>query len=35
MSGLDPAAFSILLDMGPLFGEGPAGPTIIEAKPGG
>jgi hypothetical protein len=35
MSGLDPAAFSTLLDIGPLFGEGPAGPTIIEAKPGG
>jgi murein DD-endopeptidase MepM/ murein hydrolase activator NlpD len=34
MSGLDPAAFSTLLDMGPLFGEGPAGPTIVEAKPG-
>jgi murein DD-endopeptidase MepM/ murein hydrolase activator NlpD len=35
MSGLDPAAFSTLLDMGPLFGEGPAGPTIVEAKLGG
>jgi hypothetical protein len=35
MSGLDPGAFSTLLDMGPLFGEGPPGPTIVEAKPGG
>jgi hypothetical protein len=34
MSGLDPGAFSTLLDMGPLFGEGPPGPTIVEAKPG-
>jgi len=35
MSGLDPAAFSTLLDMGPLFGEGPPGPTIVEAKSAG
>jgi len=35
MSGLDPGAFSTLLDEGPLFGEGPPGPTIVEAKPGG
>ncbi len=34
MSGLDPGAFSTLLDIGPLFGEGPPGPTIVEAKPG-
>jgi hypothetical protein len=34
MSGLDPGAFSTLLDVGPLFGEGPPGPTIVEAKPG-
>ena len=34
MSGLDPGAFSTLLDMGPLFGEGLPGPTIVEAKPG-
>jgi murein DD-endopeptidase MepM/ murein hydrolase activator NlpD len=34
MSGLDPAAFGTLLDLGPLFGEGPPGPKIVEAKPG-
>jgi murein DD-endopeptidase MepM/ murein hydrolase activator NlpD len=34
MSGLDPGAFSLLLDGGPLFGEGPPGPKIVEARPG-
>ena len=34
MSGLDPGEFSSLLDLGPLFGEGPPGPKIIEAQPG-
>jgi Peptidase family M23 len=34
ISGLDPAAYSSLLDTGPLFGEGPPGPEIVEAKPG-
>jgi peptidase M23-like protein len=34
VSGLDPGAFSTLLDLGPLFGEGLPGPKIIEAKPG-
>jgi hypothetical protein len=34
MSGLDPGEFSTLLDLGPLFGEGPPGPKIVEAKPG-
>ena len=33
VSGLDPAAFSEVLDVGPLFGEGPAGPKIVEAEP--
>jgi murein DD-endopeptidase MepM/ murein hydrolase activator NlpD len=34
MSGLDPSQFSTLLDTGPLFGEGPPGPKIVEAQPG-
>jgi peptidase M23-like protein len=34
MSGLDPGAFTTLLDVGPLFGEGRPGPRIIRAKPG-
>jgi murein DD-endopeptidase MepM/ murein hydrolase activator NlpD len=34
MSGLDPGEFSTLLEFGPLFGEGPPGPEIVEAKPG-
>jgi murein DD-endopeptidase MepM/ murein hydrolase activator NlpD len=34
LSGLDPDALSTLLDVGPLFGEGPPGPEIVEAKPG-
>jgi murein DD-endopeptidase MepM/ murein hydrolase activator NlpD len=34
LSGLDPGAYSSLLDLGPLFGEGPPGPEIVEAKPG-
>jgi murein DD-endopeptidase MepM/ murein hydrolase activator NlpD len=34
MSGLDPGAYSTLLDMGPLFGEGPPGPTVVQAEPG-
>jgi murein DD-endopeptidase MepM/ murein hydrolase activator NlpD len=34
MSGLDPGEFSTLLEFGPLFGEGPPGPKIVEAKPG-
>jgi hypothetical protein len=34
MSGLDPGAFSALLDLGPLFREGPPGPKIVEAQPG-
>ena len=34
MSGLDPGEFSTLLDTDPLFGEGPPGPKIVEAKPG-
>jgi murein DD-endopeptidase MepM/ murein hydrolase activator NlpD len=34
MSGLDPGAYSTLLDVGPLFGEGPPGPKIVEATPG-
>jgi murein DD-endopeptidase MepM/ murein hydrolase activator NlpD len=34
LSGLDPAAFGALLDAGPLFGEGPPGPKIVEAAPG-
>jgi murein DD-endopeptidase MepM/ murein hydrolase activator NlpD len=34
MSGLDAGEFSTLLEFGPLFGEGPTGPTIVEAKPG-
>ncbi len=33
MSGLDPQAYSTLLDMGPLFGEGPSGPTVVQAEP--
>jgi murein DD-endopeptidase MepM/ murein hydrolase activator NlpD len=33
VSGLDPSAFATLLDVGPLFGEGPTGPTIIETQP--
>jgi murein DD-endopeptidase MepM/ murein hydrolase activator NlpD len=33
MSGLDPGAYSTLLDMGPLFGEGPPGPTVVQAEP--
>jgi murein DD-endopeptidase MepM/ murein hydrolase activator NlpD len=32
VSGLDPAAFSDVLEVGPLFGEGPPGPTIVEAQ---
>jgi murein DD-endopeptidase MepM/ murein hydrolase activator NlpD len=34
MSGLDPGEFSTVLEFGPLFGEGPPGPKIVEAKPG-
>jgi murein DD-endopeptidase MepM/ murein hydrolase activator NlpD len=34
MSGLDPDEFSSVLEFGPLFGEGPPGPKIVEAKPG-
>ena len=34
MSGLDPSEFSSLLDLGPLFGEGPPGPKIVDAQPG-
>ena len=34
LSGLDPGAFTGFLDVGQLFGEGPAGPKIVEAKPG-
>jgi murein DD-endopeptidase MepM/ murein hydrolase activator NlpD len=34
VSGLDPSAFSSVLDVGPLFGEGPPGPKIVEAQPG-
>jgi hypothetical protein len=34
VSGLDPGAFSKVLDVGPLFGEGPPGPKIVEAQPG-
>jgi hypothetical protein len=34
LSGLDPSAFGALLDAGPLFGEGPPGPKIVEAAPG-
>jgi hypothetical protein len=34
VSGLDPGAFSTVLDVGPLFGEGPPGPKIVEAQPG-
>jgi murein DD-endopeptidase MepM/ murein hydrolase activator NlpD len=34
MSGLDPGAYSTLLDIGPLFGEGPPGPKIVEVEPG-
>ncbi len=33
MSGLDPEEFSTLLEFGPLFGEGPQGPKIVEAEP--
>jgi hypothetical protein len=33
LSGLDPGAFTSLLDVGPLFGEGPPPPKIVEAKP--
>jgi hypothetical protein len=33
-SGLDPGEFSSVLDFGPLFGEGPPGPKIVEAEPG-
>ena len=33
VSGLDPGAFSTVLDVGPLFGEGPPGPKIVEAEP--
>jgi Peptidase family M23 len=33
MSGLDPGAYSTLLDIGPLFGEGPSGPTVVQAEP--
>jgi murein DD-endopeptidase MepM/ murein hydrolase activator NlpD len=33
MSGLDPGAYSTLLDMGPLFGEGPPAPTVVQAEP--
>jgi hypothetical protein len=32
VSGLDPSEFSTVLDVGPLFGEGPPGPTIVEAQ---
>jgi peptidase M23-like protein len=34
MSGLDPEAFTTLLELGPLFGEGPPGPRIVRANPG-
>jgi murein DD-endopeptidase MepM/ murein hydrolase activator NlpD len=34
VSGLDPSAFSTVLDVGPMFGEGPPGPTIVEAESG-
>jgi hypothetical protein len=34
LSGLDTAAFGALLAAGPLFGEGPPGPKIVEAQPG-
>jgi murein DD-endopeptidase MepM/ murein hydrolase activator NlpD len=34
LSGLEPEAFTRLFDVGPLFGEGPPGPKIVEAKPG-
>jgi murein DD-endopeptidase MepM/ murein hydrolase activator NlpD len=34
MSGLDPGEFSTVLEFGPLFGEGPPGPKIVEAKLG-
>jgi hypothetical protein len=34
MSGLEPEAFANLFDVGPLFGEAPPGPKIVEAKPG-
>jgi murein DD-endopeptidase MepM/ murein hydrolase activator NlpD len=34
MSGLDPGEFSTLMNIGPLFGEGPLGPKIVEAQPG-
>jgi hypothetical protein len=33
VSGLDPDAFSTVLEVGPLFGEGPPGPKIVEAEP--
>jgi ethanolamine utilization microcompartment shell protein EutS len=33
VSGLDPDTFSTVLEVGPLFGEGPPGPQIVEAQP--
>jgi len=33
VSGLDPHTFSTVLEVGPLFGEGPPGPQIVEAQP--
>jgi ethanolamine utilization microcompartment shell protein EutS len=33
VSGLDPGTFSTVLEVGPLFGEGPPGPQIVEAQP--
>jgi murein DD-endopeptidase MepM/ murein hydrolase activator NlpD len=33
MSGLQPKSFPSVFDVGPLFGEGKPGPTIVEAKP--
>jgi murein DD-endopeptidase MepM/ murein hydrolase activator NlpD len=34
VSGLDPDAFTTMLDIGPLFGEGPPGPIIVQASTG-
>jgi peptidase M23-like protein len=34
LTGLDPGAFTTLLDVEPLFAEGPPGPKILQAKPG-
>jgi hypothetical protein len=33
VSGLDPDTFSTVLEVGPLFGEGPPGPKIVESQP--